>query len=440
MKSARVGNKKNRASASYRRLGALHGIEEYELIKNGLRVLYTHDSSAPVVGVMVTYLVGSKHEVPGRTGATHILEHLMFKGSKHFPPKKGKDVLTTLSKKGALINASTWLDRTNYYEVFPKEHFDFVINLEADRMRNARITEKDLAEELPAIKSEYAMSSGSDAVCILDEHMWATAFMAHPYHHPTIGWFSDIEHVTVNKLKEFYDTYYHPHNAVVTIVGDISREYALERVCEAFGVHKRPKTPLPQIHTKEPPQQGRRFVEVKRHGTKNLVSIAYKVPEALHKDTPTLLTLASILGEGKTSRLYRGLVEKEIASEAWTMYMPFYDPSLMMFFATPTNGHTHEAVQQAMVTEAKKVVLEGVTKAEHNRVSAGLLTDIKLSRDGHYGLLSTLNEAIAIGDWRTYFRLPKRIQQLTPSRIQETAKKYFRDDTMTVGYYHTNEK
>ncbi len=425
--------------SSWRSQGEYHGIEAYEYVKNGLRVLYRFDDSAPVAGLMVTYLVGSRHEAVGYTGATHLLEHLMFKGSKHFPPKRGVSVLDLLSEKGALVNASTWLDRTNYYEVLPDEHLEFAIELEADRMRNAIITEKDRAEEMPAVRSEFAMRVANVPEDHLDERIWATAFMAHPYHHPVIGWQSDFENVPIVRLQHFYDTYYWPNNAVVTILGNIPRERALGLVAKHFGVHPRSPRPIPVPYTKEPPQTGRRFVEVNRAGAKDLVAIAYKVPEALHADTPAVLALATVLADGQTSRLYRALVEKKLCSGVRSQYVPFKDPSIFTIYATLASGVSHARVEQVTLREIGRLVQDGVTKAELARVLAGIETEMAFARDGHYAMLSALNEAIAAGDWRFFFDLPAALRKVTPKLIQEVAGRYLNETTMTVGYYRATK-
>ena len=425
----------NSIPTSFRRVAKSFGIEEYELKKNGLKVLYKHDGTSPVVGVMVTYLVGSRHEATGHTGSTHILEHLMFKGSKKFPSKKGVSALDILGKRGALVNASTWLDRTNYYEVLPSEHFEFALELEADRMRNAIITQKHLKEELPAVISEYAMHENNPSES-LSNGMWATAFMAHPYHHPTIGWLSDIENTSVKKLKNFYDTYYHPNNAVVTIVGDVEKRKALSLVQKYFGVYKKSEKEIPFPHTTEPEQTGKRFFEINRNG-KNIVAVAFKVPEALSEDTPNIVALNELLASGKTSRLYRALVDTGMASSVWSEYMSFYDSSLMAFFVTLNNGVKHEDVENVITNVCKKVVSKGVLKNELSRALNSYLTEMGVGTDGHYALLSTLNEAIATGDWRFFFNLSKKLNKVTPKTVREVAKKYLNENGMTVGYYRT---
>ncbi|MBP9760128.1 MAG: insulinase family protein [Candidatus Pacebacteria bacterium] len=422
------------APSGFKHHGTYHGIEEYELTKNGLQVLYRFDDTAPVAGLMVTYLVGSRHEAVGYTGATHLLEHLMFKGSKNFPPKRGMSALDSLGEKGAKVNASTWLDRTNYYEVLPSEYFAFAVELEADRMRNAILTEKDRAEEMPAVRSEFAMGE-NDPFESLDKHLWAIAYMAHPYHHSTIGWQSDFENVSIERLREFYDTYYWPNNAVVSVIGNIDRDTALGLVKKQFGVHPRSPRPIPVPYTGEPPQTGRRFVEVQRAGSKNILGMAYKVPEALHADTPALLALATILADGQTSRLYRSLVEKQLCTEVTSTYTPFKDPSLLFIYATLSDGVAHEKVEQIIQKEIEHLTTDGVTQSECTRVVAGIQTDMVFARDGHYATLSALNEAIALGDWRYLFDLPKKLEEVTPEHIRHVSAQYLISDHLSVGYY-----
>jgi zinc protease len=415
--------------------GSDHGFESYVLKRNGLQVLYRYDDTAPVAGVMVTYLVGSKHEAVGFTGATHLLEHLMFKGSKKFPPKNGVSQLDRLSETGALVNATTWLDRTNYYEVFPAEHLELVLELEADRMRHAIITEKDRAMEMPAVRSEFAMRVDNVPEEYLDEKIWATAFMAHPYHHPTIGWQDDFEKVSIERLRHFYDTYYWPNNAYLSIISNVKPKDALALVRKHFGVHPHSPHPIPEPYTREPEQQGVRTVEVCRTGTKNLLGIAYKVPEALHADTPALLALASILADGETSRLHRALVEKGLCVSVESHYGLHKDPSLLPMYATLTGNDTHEKVLSICEKEIVRLQNEGVTPQELQGVLAHLETEMAFARDGHYATLSVLNEAIAVGDWRFLFTLPHRIQKVTAEDVVRVARTYLTRSKMTTGMY-----
>ena len=422
----------------YDRVERYAGVSEYVLKKNGLRVLHVPLKGQSVVGLMVTYLAGSSHESTGQTGSMHILEHLMFKGSKGFPIKKGDCALNLLKKKGGIVNATTWLDRTNYYEVVPLEQFEFAVRLEADRMRYAHITKGALEAERPAVLSEYAMSMDNDPYGLLEEAVWASAFHSHPYHHPTIGWRHDIEHVSFETIKHCYDTFYHPDNAVVTVVGDVPEQRALETIARYFGVHPRASRLPRQSHGREAPQTGRRFVEICKPGTKDIVTLAFKVPEALHKDTPALVVLRSVLGGGPTSRLHRALVDKKLASSTWVSYMPFRDPSLFMLYALPNTSVSHESLERTMWNVIETLEQDGVSKEELVRAQARMATEMAYARDGHYAILSTLNEAIAVGDWRFFFTLPKMTQKQTAPQLTAVARSHLTKSGVTVGYYRTD--
>ena len=208
------------APAGFTFVKSLGGIDEYRLDSNGLTVLLAPDHSAPVVTFQVTYRVGSRNEVTGTTGATHILEHLMFKGSEGFNDPKGNSVKQYLERVGGQFNASTGVDRTNYFATIGREGLEGYIAIEADRMRHLWLHEADRQAEMTVVRNEYERGK-NDPDGVLVEEVTAAAYVALPYHHPTIGWKSDIEHVPIEKLHEFYDTFYWPNNATVTIVGDV---------------------------------------------------------------------------------------------------------------------------------------------------------------------------------------------------------------------------
>src|SRR5271167_3160990 len=208
------------AFAGYTFIKSLDGIDEYQLDSNGLTVLLVPDHSAPVVTLQVTYRVGSRNEVTGTTGATHILEHLMFKGSENFNDPKGNSVKQFLEKVGGQFNASTSFDRTSYFATIGRESLEGYIAIEADRMRHLWLHESDRQSEMTVVRNEYERGK-NDPENVLVEEVMAAAYVALPYHHPVIGWKSDIEHVPIAKLQDFYGTFYWPNNATVTVVGDI---------------------------------------------------------------------------------------------------------------------------------------------------------------------------------------------------------------------------
>jgi len=412
----------------------LEGISEYRLDKNGLQILLAPDASSLVAGIMVTYKVGSRNEAIGYTGATHLLEHLMFKGSTNFNKEKGGTIWEILETKGALVNATTWTDRTNYFEVVPTEHLPIAIALEADRMRNAFLKEEDRQSEMPVVRNEFERGE-NHAMEALDKQIWALAYQAHPYHHSTIGWRSDIEKVSIERLKKFYDDFYHPDNATLSVVGGFDATATLSAIAKEFGVH--PKAPMsyPKMYTEEPKQEGERRVVVKRAGYTNMVGIAHKIPEATAEDLPALLLLSLILSDGKTSRLYRALVDTSLATDATTSCYQFHDPSLMISYLTLAPRVLHATIEKRVKQEYEKIIIKGITAQELTRAKRSLRASIASRRDGPYALLSSLNEEIATGDWMRFVTLPEQLACVSAKEIQKVAKKYLTDDQSTVGYF-----
>ena len=410
------------------------GIDEYVLNSNGLRVLLKEDHFAPVATVMVTYHVGSRNEALGHTGATHLLEHLMFKGSKKYNKKNKKQIWNLLQTKGARLNATTWLDRTNYFETVPVQYVETAIAFEADRMRNAFIKEEDRQLEMTVVRNEFERGENNPIEAV-DRDIWASAYQAHPYHHPTIGWRSDIEHVSIERLKKFYDTFYWPNNATVTVIGDIDRVNILALVKKYFGVHKRAPHEIPAVYTKEPQQHGQRRVRVERQGQTNIVGLAHKTPEGLHKDTYALLVLSQLLGGSKGSRLYRSLVDKGFATSVDMSDHPFRDPGLFITYTFLTPGTAHKKVEDVVVREYEKIKHGEIGSSELKRAIAQLQSSILFARDGSYTMAGSLNEALAIGDWTFFTNLPAKIGAVTAKHIRDVARKYLTDDQSTVGYF-----
>lgn len=409
------------------------GIKEYRLDSNGMRILLAEDSAQPVAGVMVTYHVGSRNEAVGFTGATHLLEHLMFKGTKKFNTKKGNSIDLLLEETGAMMNATTWLDRTNYYEVVPRDVLPLALEIEADRMRGALILESDRVSEMPVVRNEYERGENSPLEA-LDKAIWATAFMAHPYHHPTIGWKSDIEGVSIERLRAFYDEFYWPNNATVSLVGGFSESEALKLVIEQFSRIPRSPHEIKPVYTQEPAQEGPRRVVVARSGL-NMVGVAHKTPEALHKDTPALILLATILGDSKTSRLYRALVDTALTTNVMVMPGQFVDPSLFQTYASLAPGVSHEKVEKLILAEYARIAEKGVTAAELAEAKRSVRSQMAQKRDGAYAFLSSLNEDIAAGDWTRFVTLPETLQKVSAKDIQQVVRTYFTPNQSTNGYF-----
>jgi len=420
--------------AGYTFVKSSGGIEEYTLNSNGLTVLVAPDHSAPVVTFQVTYRVGSRNEVTGTTGATHILEHLMFKGSESFNDPKGNSVKQYLEKVGGQFNASTGVDRTTYFATVGRESLEGYVAIEADRMRHLWLHEADRRSEMTVVRNEYERGK-NDPDSVLMEEVTAAAYVALPYHHPTIGWRSDIEHVPIEKLHEFYDTFYWPNNATVTIVGDVDAADALGLVRKYYGAYTRSPQPIPAIYTEEPEQTGARRVVIKRPGELGTVVIAHKVPNGRDADQPALDMLDAILSSGKNARLYRALVDKGLALNAGAGTDLHRDLSLHSMYASLAPGSTPEQVEAALLAEMDKVKTTGVTAAEIERVKQQYVAADAYKRDGTAAKASELNEWIAVGDWTLYVTFPQKVQQVTAADVQRVAREYFGEDKSTTGWF-----
>tara|TARA_B100000749_G_scaffold271751_1_gene252940 strand:+ start:482 stop:1795 length:1314 start_codon:yes stop_codon:yes gene_type:complete len=426
--------KNNQIFPGFKFVKSSGGIEEYTLQKNDLTVLVLEDHSAPVATFMVTYHVGSRNEAIGYTGSTHLLEHLMFKGSRNFNKEKGTAIWTELQNIGAQINATTWNDRTNYFEVVPSEHIEKAIAIEADRMRFAFLRDEDRQPEMTVVRNEYERGENSP-FDVLDKNIWATAYLAHPYHHSTIGWRSDIENISTERLQEFYHTYYWPNNATATIIGDFNKAEALALIKNYFGEHNASKNNIPEMYTEEPEQEGPRRTAVKRAGQTGVVGVGHKTQEGLHEDTYAFQLLGKILSEGKTSRFYKTIVDRGLATSLLMYDFPLKDNGMFITYIFLTPDTDHQTVEDIVLEEYKKIINGGVTKEEIARAKAQTRASVAFSRDGSYAVASALNEAIAIGDWTFYTTFMDHIEKVSTKDIQRVAKKYLVEEKSTTGWF-----
>ena len=410
------------------------GITEYQHKKNALTVLLLENHNAPVITFMVTYRVGSRNEAIGHTGSTHLLEHLMFKGSEKFNKEDGTAIWNVLQDVGAMINATTWFDRTNYFELLPKEHLLQAVKIEADRMRSAFIRDEDRKSEMTVVRNEFERGE-NDPWEALDKNIWATAYQAHPYHHSTIGWRSDIENVPTERLKEFYDTFYWPNNATVTVIGDFDKAKTLVLLDQKFGsISKSPHT-IPEMYTTEPVQEGPRRVTVKRAGEMPIIGIAHKIPEGTNKDIYALQILGRILGYGKTSRFYKKFIDTGLAADVSVWSHPLHDNGLFITYLFIAGEDPCEEVERGILDEYAKIISDGVEAEELQRAKSQINAETAFTRDGTYSVASNLNEAIALGDWTYYTTFLEKIKNVSIDDIKRVANTYLTEDQSTTGFF-----
>ena len=410
------------------------GIDEYKLESNGLRVLLQPKKVAPTVTFMVTYHVGSRNEVTGTTGATHLLEHLMFKGTEKFNRSKGTGFDQVLERVGAETNATTWHDRTNYFATVPTQALPVLVEIEADRMRNLTLSEEDRRPEMTVVRNEFERGENMPQSA-LDKEIWSAAFIAHPYHHDTIGWRSDIERVPIEKLRAFYDTYYWPNNATATVIGDFDPAEALKIIAKNYGPIPRSPHLFPEVYTQEPEQTGQRRVRIERAGEVGVVELAHKIPPATHADWPAIKVLSAILTDGKTSRCYRALTDKNFTIEVSAFAGFNRDPSLHSITAELAVDAKHEEVEKHLVAEIERVKAEGVTPAEVKTAVAKLLAERAYSMDGSFATAAVINECIAVGDWSLFVTLDDKFKAVTPDEVQRVAKKYLVERHSVAGWF-----
>lgn len=412
----------------------LDGIQAYKLTDNGLRVLIMPNDGLPVATVMVTYEVGSRNEATGTTGSTHILEHMMFKGTERFNSSDSSDYSSQMERIGARSNATTYFDRTNYYATLPSEYVPLAIKLEADRMRNLRILEDDLASEMTVVRNEYERGENNPVRTLIKE-IYATAFVAQPYGHPTIGWRSDIESTSPEKLRTFYDTFYWPENAVLTVIGGFDVDATLAAIQQSYGAIPKAPQVIPAVATTEPKQLGPRRLIIERAGQVGVVMTAFKAPAGASEDWAALSLIEQIVGADKTGRLYRALEDKGKASATFTYAPQLRDPGLFILAAFMTPEATHEATEAIILDEIKKLTDDGVTEDELARAKSVIQASTIYGRDGPYAIAKQINEAIAMGDWTNYITLPKAIQNVRAEDIQRVASKYFTRNNSTTGWF-----
>lgn len=426
-------------SVNFKKIKELGGIEEYLYQPNGMNVLFLQDNASPVVTVQIVYRVGSKNEVLGNTGSTHLLEHLMFKGTPTFNKKNGNTITDVLQNTGAQLNATTWYDRTNYFETLPSDKIALALQIEADRMRNSLLLKEDKEAEMTVVRNEFERGENNPN-SLLDKEIWASAYIAHPYHHSTIGWKSDIEKAPIEVLRNFYNTYYWPDNATLTIIGDFKKENVFELIEQYFGKITKAPNVMPQPYTEEPQQYGPRKIVIKKSGELGVVNKAYKIPGALHEDLPALNILGEIIGSGPSAILSKNFVDTRLGIYAYANATNFKEVGLFTIGVGFPVTSKHEDIDAKISEVVAKIQKDGVTQDEVNRVVAKISAQTILARDGSGVIASELNEAIAAGDWTDYITGVDRLKKVTPADVLKVAQKYLVEDQSTTGYFIPKQK
>jgi zinc protease len=399
-------------------------------LANGLKVLIVEEPKAPVVTVQVWYKVGSRNEQTGKTGLSHMLEHMMFKGTPKIGPKQF-DMLVT--RNGGVDNAVTQTDSTGYYEDFAADRVELGLELEADRMANLLIDEKEFAPEHQVVIEERRLRIDDQPANVLSEVMRATAFQAHSYRNPTIGWPSDMQAYTREALVQHYRTYYAPNNATLVVAGDVKKDVLLPKIQALYGSIPRQPDP-PKVITQEPPQIGERRGYVRKEAELPLLFVVHHVPNLTHPDSFPLQVLAYILGGGESARFHQKLVyEKQLASYAGADYDPVHvDPFLFGFSAGPLLGKTAEEAEQALYAEVERVQREPVTDRELQKAKNQIESEFIFAQDSVHTLARALGEYESVASWKLLDGFLDGVRKVTAADVQRVAQKYLTQDNRTV--------
>jgi zinc protease len=402
------------------------------ILSNGMKVLLVEVPKAPVATVQVWYKVGSRNEVMGRAGLSHMLEHMMFKGTAKYP--KG-EFSRLIRKNGGTDNAFTSQDFTAYFENLAADRVELALELEADRMQGLVLDRPELTTEREVVKEERRLRTEDDPQGALVEALFAQAYFSHPYHWPVIGWFGDLDAMTLDDLQRHYDTYYSPNNATLIVVGDINADGLLPTIKQLFEPIPRGPEPKP-ISAIEPEQKGERRFLLKREAQVPFVMIGYRVPNFTSEDSYALDILDSILSHGKSARLYQSLVyEQKSALAVGSEYSLLQaDPGLFYFYALVSPGQKPESVEDALHQEIKRLQTDPPSEQELQRAKNQVEATHVFEQDSNFRHAMLLGQAESVGaGWRKIDQFVEQIRAVTPKDIQRVARQYLIEDNRTVG-------
>lgn len=400
-------------------------------LPNGLKVILLENHKAPLITFQVWYRVGSRNEESGKTGLSHFLEHMMFKGTEKVGPGKFSRII---QENGGNDNAFTSRDYTAYFENLNADRVQVAIELEADRMRNLVLREEDFQTEKMVVMEERRLRTEDNPHAYLYEQMMATAFQIQPYHWPIIGWMPDIGRLSLDDMKSYYQTYYNPVNAFLVIVGDFKKEELLLKIEGAFGPH--PKGVMPeQNKSEEMPQVGERRIFVKKEAQLPFIMMGYHVPNLRTSESYVLEVIATVLSGGKSSRLYQSLVrEKRLVLGADAEHsLLSRDPSLFYLSAQVLPGKEVAEVEQALDLEIKRLQEEPVGEWELQKAKNQLEASFIFGQDSmFYQAMLLARHEISL-DWKAIDEYLPSIRKVTPEDILRVAKRYLIPDNRTTG-------
>jgi zinc protease len=399
-------------------------------LKNGMKILVEEDRSIPSVALYIFYRIGSRNERPGTTGLSHFFEHMMFNGAKKYGPGQFDKVMEAA---GGRNNAYTSNDVTVYQDWFTPSALELIFELEADRIRDLSFDPKVIESERGVVASERRTSVEANNFGVLNEQLYATAFTAHPYQWPVVGWMVDIQNWSMEDLKNHFKMGYSPSNATMVVVGDVKADEIFrlaQKYIEPIASHD----PPPKVTTKEPEQLGERRVVVKKFAQLPILMMGYHIPETSNPDYYPLRVLETILFSGQSSRLYQRLVDKDQLALSVGGGSGFsFDPSLFEITAQPKAGVDPQTVEKAIYEELDKVKSEMVSDQEIEKAKNILLASFYRQMktiNGRANLLGSYE--VFFGDYSRLFTAADMFNKVTKDDLRRVAQKYFTEKNRTV--------
>jgi zinc protease len=411
-------------------------VHEYRL-DNGLKLIVKPDHRAPVMVSQIWYKVGSSYEHDGITGVSHVLEHMMFKGTKNLAPGEFSRII---AEHGGRENAFTSRDYTAYFQSMERSRLPVSFELEADRMRNLRLLPEEVEKEARVVMEERRLRTEDNPQALTYEQFNATAFLNSPYRIPVIGWMKDLEHLTLDDLQAWYRKWYAPNNATLVVVGDVQPEAVYVLAQQHFGPlasspDLTPPKPRPEIE-----QRGTRRIEVKAPAELPFLLMGYKVPVLLTAEEDwepyALEVLAGLLSGGNSARLSRSLVRgQQVAAAAGADYNLYArQQSLLTLSGTPASGHDIVALEQALREQVRLLQEQPVSAEELERVKAQVVAANVYEQDSAFYQAMKIGTLETVGlDWRVLDEYVPRVRAVTADQVQAVAQKYLQDERLTIG-------
>ena len=403
---------------------------ETKTLKNGLEIVVIPlNNETNVISTDIFYKVGSRNEVMGKTGIAHMLEHMNFKSTKNLDAGEFDKEVKSI---GGVNNASTSFDYTHYYIKSSTDNLNKSIELYAELMQNLNLKDEEFQPERDVVAEERRWRTENSPVGYLYFAMFNNAYVYHPYHWTPIGFMNDIQTWTIDDIKNFHQTYYQPNNALLMVTGDVNPEDVFKQAEEEFGSIEN-KVVVPKVLAVEPEQDGAKRIMIKRDSEVEIVAITFHIPNFQHKDQATLSAISEILYSGKSSRLYKKLVnEKRMVNQVYAYNMESIDPGLFIFLASCNPGIKAEDVEKELITQIELLKTEDVSNEELDKVKINTRAEFIYSLESSTSIASLFGGYLVRGDLKPLETYEDNINAINASKVKEAAKKYFNFNKSTT--------